>query len=325
MIGATAEGVGYLIEGLSKTYTILEAIGDFAKGDIGAMAGKLGELKENTHGASDADNKFADAIRGVTERAQDESKAIEDLNTSLEKLINQNLDADQATIAQKQSVEDLTTSIAKNGKQWDINTDAGRANTTALDEAIRAADRKRTADIANGKDAIQAAQDYNEEVAALLGIAGNAGLAKDKLKAMAGTYTIDIDEIHRRIWADMTAAEFAANPHGLSEGGFAGPGGIIKAAQGLLPPRAPGTLVLAGEPETGGEWMIPRRGISQQRAATLIAGAAADHGLGMGGDGAYLQLYVPLTVDGRQIAAATYEGFVNYGQERKNRRGSTGF
>ena len=324
LIGITAEATGLLVEGLSKSYTILVAFGDILTGNFADAGARMASLTQNTHANADASNQFADATRRLSGTVHDESTAIDDLNTSLEKLINKNLSADQAAIQQKQSVADLTTAIAQNGNQWDINTEAGRKNNQALLDAIQSADRKRQADIAAGKDAVQAAQDYNQEVDALLGIAQKAGDSKTALEAMAGKYEIDVTQYMTTHFINegTPPSQFW---HGLAQGGFAGPGGIIRAAQGLLPARSPGTLVLAGEPETGGEWMIPRRGISQQRAASLIASAAEDHGLSMRGDGAYLQISVPLSIDGRQFAEATYEGFVNFGQERKNRRGSTGF
>lgn len=323
LIGGAAEATGLLIEGLSKSYTLLEAFGHLLEGDLGGAVTKLGDLKTSTHDNADASNKLADALRGVSTQANTEKDAIDGLNTALEKLIGQNLSADQANIQQKQSLADLTTSIAQNGQAWDINTDAGRKNQTALLDAIQAADRKRQADIANGKDAIQAAQDYNQEVQALLGIAQKAGDSKTALDQLKGKYEIDVSEYYTTHFINegTPPSQFF---HGLAMGGFAGPNGIIKAAQGLLPARSPGTLVLAGEPETGGEWMIPRRGITQERAAQLISSAAADHGLSTGGDGAVLQVSVPLYLNGQQVAQASYEDFVQFGQFRKNRTGSTG-
>lgn len=60
--------------------------------------------------------------------------------------------------------------------------------------------------------------------------------------------------------------------HGLAMGG------IRRAAVGMIiRPRDPGTLV--GEPQTGGEAMIPLRGISQMRAAALGQVAVGGYGL----------------------------------------------
>jgi hypothetical protein len=161
-------------------------------------------------------------------------------------------------------------------------------------------------------------------VDALFGIAQKAGDSKAALDRLKGEYRVDVSQYYTTHFINegTPPSQFY---HGLAKGGMVDVSGVIHAASGMLPASRPGTLILAGEPETGGEYLIPRRGISQDRAASLIASAAADHGLAMGGDGAYLVLRVPLTIDGRQIAEASYEGFVNFGQERKNRRGSTGF
>jgi hypothetical protein len=55
-------------------------------------------------------------------------------------------------------------------------------------------------------------------------------------------------------------------------------GGIRKAASGLIVrPSDPGTLI--GEPQTGGEALIPLRGITQTRAAALGQVAVGGYGL----------------------------------------------
>jgi len=77
-------------------------------------------------------------------------------------------------------------------------------------------------------------------------------------------------------------------------------GGIRRAQVGMLiPPSSPGT-VLTGEPQTGGEALIPLRGISQMRAAELGQVAMGGYGLdvvprgyrsaGGGGDGGTLRV-----------------------------------
>jgi hypothetical protein len=56
-------------------------------------------------------------------------------------------------------------------------------------------------------------------------------------------------------------------------------GGIRRAQVGMLiPPSSPGT-VLTAEPQTGGEALIPLRGISQMRAAALGQVAMGGYGL----------------------------------------------
>ena len=55
-------------------------------------------------------------------------------------------------------------------------------------------------------------------------------------------------------------------------------GGIRHAAMGMIvAPRDPGTLI--GEPQTGGEALIPLKGISKRRAAALGEVAMSGYGL----------------------------------------------
>lgn len=314
--------IGLAIQGFESLYEHAVGIADLFMGKFGEGFLRLSGHSQTAWGDT---LKLGGAFGDAADKAKDYAAAMDKLNNALETHINQALAASNATIAQKQSVEDLSVSIAKNGDNWNINTDAGRNNTTALNRAIEMADRKRQADVKNGADAVQAAQTFNDEANALLTMAGNAGLDKKALDALAGTYIVDIhyDVIDRRK-TFLSAQDFAANPSGIAIGGFHGPyGGVTYAASGLMPPTSPG-IVLAAEPQTGGEYLIPRRGISQTRAADLIGAAAADHNLSMRGDGAYLSIRIPLSIGGRQVAEAVYEDFVNFSQERKSRRGATG-
>lgn len=323
-----------LADGLSYAYKAIETMADKVWGlwekvsGLGVVLGLLS--KHHSQAAIDAvkqanaTDKLAGAQRSAADAAKAQADALDALNKKIEDNINQNLSDSEATIRQKQSVEDLTVSIAQNGNNWDINTDAGRKNTTALNDAIAAADKKRQADVKNGQDAVQAAQDYNQEVNSLFSIASQAGMTKTALDNLKGKYLINIDEvIQATMYANATPGSGASWRLAQDYGGQA-KGNFIHAAAGLLTPRAPGTLVMAGEPETGGEYLIPRRGINSGRAAQLIGAAAADYGLSMGGDGAYLQVTIPVQIDSRTLITTTYEGFVNYSQERKNRYGSTG-
>lgn len=339
MTGGMIVGLGMVLEALSRTYKALETFVNGVKDVGGAIMEfwlgpgmdnsekKMGKVGQAAMAALGATEQLAGMQRSAAAAAKAQADALDALNKSIEDNISQNLADSEATIRQKQSVQDLTVSIAQNGNNWDINTEAGRKNTTALNDAISAADRKRIADVKNGQDAVTAAQDYNQEVQALLDIANKAGMSKQALDNLKGTYMIGIDtlvDIQIIARGNTSAASYrAANEMYPSNAQWAG--NFITAAAGLLPARTPGTWVLAGEGSTGGEYLIPRRGISSDRAAQLIGAAAADHGLSMKGDGAYLQVTVPLYLNGQQVASATYEDFVNFGQDRKNQRGSTGF
>ena len=103
-----------------------------------------------------------------------------------------------------------------------------------MQRAIEAAERKREADVANGKDAAIAAAEFNAEVTQLLGIADSAGAAKDRLKAMAGTYEIDVNTIYRtsHIGGNDPKAGGSRNPDGRASGGRAWPGFVDVGEQG---------------------------------------------------------------------------------------------
>lgn len=86
-------------------------------------------------------------------------------------------------------------------------------------------------------------------------------------------HTIKINEVTYHVDIGDSPGQVGPIYHGFAKGGLVPEGSILHAAQGLnsgiLPPRNPGTLVLAGEPGTKGEIFAPLAGISQQRAMQL--------------------------------------------------------
>jgi hypothetical protein len=92
-------------------------------------------------------------------------------------------------------------------------------------------------------------------------------------------------------------------------------GGIRKAATGLIiPPSDPGT-VLTGEPQTGGELLLPMKGITQDRAYQLIQAVAPGYGLNVsrGGGGMPTGLTVSFAGDTDSTFATGFMKLVRNG------------
>lgn len=222
---ATVIGLGKFIEVGEKTFEVLSIISDVFTGKFGQIGSQIEGLTSQQNAAGDSSSALSDELKklgidlgNMGGSAKDAASAIDDLNKKYDDLIGKNLSADQAAIQQKQSMDDLAASLKQNGNAWDINTDAGRKNQQALLNAIQAAEQKRQADVANGKDAIQAAQDYNQEVDALLGVAGRAGDAKSNLDKLKGKYEIDVQEYYTTHFINegTPPSQFF---HGLAGGG----------------------------------------------------------------------------------------------------------
>lgn len=89
-----------------------------------------------------------------------------------------------ANIGWEQSIDDLTDSIKENGRNWDITTQKGRDNTTALADSIQAAKQVRDANIANGESVASANAKYEAQIAYLRDVALKAGMTKQQFDAM---------------------------------------------------------------------------------------------------------------------------------------------
>lgn len=227
------------------------------------------------------------------------------------RVFNSLMSVDQAVLAFEQSQTKLNQSIAKNGTELDIQTAKGQANRSAVLAAVQANMANYQANVAVGMSATDAAAAYNANTRALETQMQRAGLTQQEIERLIGKYRsvpddvntnitmqglgeainglndvirrvngldgrvvrTTVEEIHRTIRIQASATDFTG------VGGHA-KGGVVKAAKGyvsgVLPPRSPGTLVLAGEPQTGGEVFMPLRGITQERAMNLaqVAGDA---------------------------------------------------
>jgi hypothetical protein len=177
--------------------------------------------------------------------------------------------------------------LKDNKHNWDLNTQAGQNLYGAFLQ------------VAEGINAyyepLEKAQPANEALIrsqlksekALYAQAKAAGATTDQLKPL-------LDSIHRledqlaKLKSKTITVTLKVNtkygggggsPFPIAKGGVVGiPKADKGAVAGVLPPRSPGTLMLAGEPETGGEVFMPLRGISQRRAMTLAQVAGDAHG-----------------------------------------------
>lgn len=121
----------------------------------------------------------------------DANRAAETYEQTLGRLIDGPLDLSNAAIALQASLDDLSESVKENGRQWDISTEKGRNNQSALNDAIEDAGRYRQAQIESGVATADANRQYDAAIAKLRTQAIAAGLsagAFDALTAAARNY-----------------------------------------------------------------------------------------------------------------------------------------
>jgi|GEM_PF-6712116 len=292
----------------------------------------------------------------TAESVQEISSAFQNLGQSTagaltNQILNSMFALDEATLHFQESLNGLSEAVKNNGASLQGNSSkvlankeallaAAEANAALYAQNLLAGD---SAEVAAGKYANGAAQLRAQAIAAgfnagqvdnLIGkygavparvqtILATIGLT-DALnhlaqilidfrnldgKSFASKYTVSYYTYHKTFY-DSTG-----QPGNSRQAGYA-LGGIRHAAVGLvIPPSSPGT-VLVGEPQTGGEVLIPRMGISKQKAMSLAQVAGNSYGFGIssarnpstpnwGGGGGGQAITVTLGLTGTDTAFGT--------------------
>ena len=223
-----------------------------------------------------------------------------------DKLFNGMMASDQATLHWDESLTKLSTDLTKGKDSLNEHTVAGQKNIEAILAAVQANIQIYDTNIKAGMSATDAAAAYDQNTQALENQLRKAGLTQSAIDGLIGKYKSVPDNVNTDIamngltQAINDLADLERAIHGLPKltvitieeqhrtSGVPTPGGndnhghatgaIRRAAVGMIvPPRNPGTLI--GEPQTGGEALIPLRGISQMRAAALGQVAMGGYGL----------------------------------------------
>lgn len=270
---------------------------------------------------------------------------------AVHKLFTATVRLDEATLGVNKSLLQLHDTLEQNGKQIDKNTgltanntEKGIANRQAILGAVTANMQLYQAQVAAGMKAEDAAKAYDENTKSLEKQLKAAGYTTAQIDDLIGKYRgipgkvdsvlaidnlteaiRDLDELLRKInhldgrtitinEVTYTRTEPSQWFHGNATGA------IRRAAVGMIvPPRDPGTLI--GEPQTGGEALIPLRGIAPTRAAWLGQIAMSGYGynvvpgVGGGGGGGMQTLRVVMQYpDGRVIQDKVIEFNANRGR-----------
>lgn len=180
IVGAAEDAYGYIHEhpieatfasaGLALPIVLFDQLNDVSDQVSGTLA-NLGGVGSAAGGA------VKDAWEGA-------AAAMQDAADTADLLFETQMDLAGASVGWEQSIDDLTESIKENGKNWDITTQKGRDNTTALMDSIEAAKKVRDANIANGESVASANAKYEAQIAYLRDVASKAGLTRAQFDAM---------------------------------------------------------------------------------------------------------------------------------------------
>jgi hypothetical protein len=263
------------------------------------------EAKDGLDGVGEGGQNAAKGLDQASDSAGALSHAMspviggaEDMADAFDRLFNETMGLDQANLAVKQGLADLKKELGDGKRTLDTNTQAGRDNVQGILEQIDALNRQREAQIAAGNGTAAATAEanaaYYRNIAALRALLVQMGFNAAEVDVFIGkwmqaagmpdiTHTITTRYINEYINKSFTEnyGSMADAREGFRTGANSkkARGGIRKAATGLvIPPSSPGTT-LVGEPQTGGEVLIPMRGIGQSRAMSLMRTVGAGYGL----------------------------------------------
>lgn len=286
-------------DGVAKSAKTLKTNMEVAAASVDIAGGKA-------MSASDQYGMLISQLNAVNNTADKVAGAMVDA------IINPMLNADRAANAFDKSLVTLGDTLEKNGGQLTEHVKALKKaqtgqqdNKDAILAVVEANLREYDSQIAVGVAATDAAAKYDVNTKALEDQLHAAGYTAAQIDDLIGKYRNVPDKVNTAIAIDGLASaindlnELIRQINGLHSKtitiaeehtytyqdpsqyyhGHGATGGIRTAAAGtLVMPRNPGTLLI-GEPQTGGEALIPLQGISQMRAAAL--GQVAMSGYGM--------------------------------------------
>jgi hypothetical protein len=257
---------------------------------------------------------FAEGMQSAEQSLREGAQAAQAMEQQLSDLARQMLNGKDAELAAKQGHLDMIDTLKASKGSLDDTTEAGIRSQQALVGQAQKALAVRDSVLAQTGSMEAADKAYDGLIAqiyadakanhvskeAVDGVIGSLqsipkpnpvdiqlrrqGYTDDDLReykrsllGATGTYTATVNTVRNTYYNSITRSFNEALPgpfaHGLAKGG------LRKAQVGMfIPPSDPGT-VLTGEPQTGGEWLIPAQGISTSRAQMLGSAALGNYGL----------------------------------------------
>lgn len=290
--------------------------------EAGALTGLLTNYKDALAEA-DTQAKLAPpaaqgvttGLEGVAEAADDAKDSVDGFRSELEDLIGIHVNAEQAEINYRRSLDDLAESVKKNGRTVDINTEAGRKNREALLGVVDAA----TLTAEHMRRMGRSAEDIQGAMVAHRGdlerVATQSGLTRDQV---AHYYDL-LDQIPASVLTTIQVNTAAAHNaiEGVARALSRIDRGILTVGGGPVRGHARGGHVMSGVPilvgEEGPELIVPDAG-----GTVIPAGAtAAMLGGGRGGSTTVVNVYVAGSVTAEEdLVDGIYRGLL-----RKQKRG----
>lgn len=256
-------------------------------------------------------DKTAEQVKSIETAFSNLGQSVAGSLTS--KIIDQMMGLDQATLHWQSSLNGLSDAVKQNGRALSGNSEKVIHNKEALLGAVQANADLYAQNLLAGDSAQVAGQKYEQNAAQLRKQAIAAGFNAKEVDGLIGKYgkvpsrvqtilaTIGLTDALNHLaqilidFRNLNGKDFKTKYtiitihdtqftssgqrlSGSSHGDGFALGGIRHAATGMIVgPSNPGTLI--GEPQTGGEALIPLQGITRHAAMGLMRTAGAGYGL----------------------------------------------
>ncbi|WP_049562246.1 hypothetical protein [Nonomuraea sp. SBT364] len=152
----------------------------------------------------DGVQKAAEATGVLGGKAADTTVGLRDLATAMDELNGAALDAADAQIGVEEAIDRAAESVRKNGRTLNVNTEAGRANRSALLDLARAAQKHISSMQAEGASTEEIAGKYQRYRDQLVSTLQAAGRTRAEARALADQWLATPEQVTTHVEADLT-------------------------------------------------------------------------------------------------------------------------
>lgn len=324
----TGVSTAKIVELANEMGVNLGKLTDETRQKLGAALGEWKQSVDSVGAATQVLGGKTDQLGGYVSSTAEKMKAAKDaasqLKDGLDLLIGVHVSASQATVNYHDQIDKLTQELFKNKATLDLHSEAGRANTSAVNEAINKILGEAQAFREEGQTVDQVNTVMGGHIAQLKQVLANAGFTTAQIDALVKQYNLVPPKVETTVTADtaQASAALAALIHQVDVLHAAAPGAVNFSARpgepGFYAARAAGGPVYAGVPYTVGEHGIETFVPATDGYIISHADTVSGRSGGAAGPGERVTIEVPVSIDGERVAHATASHDID--AQRKLRR-----
>lgn len=205
-----AEGLA-LVRGRAKAANAeFDRTGDIlpsVKEAVDNLNDPLSHLPPSLRNAADGGGPAAQAVQAVGDEAADAAMGVEEFEDALNSLFEPALNLERATIAYQDQLIELNRTLADNKATFDLASEAGKKNRSAVLDSVEAARDHAVAMINDGKSVDAATQAMQQHVVDLKKQLRQAGHSEQAIQSYIDTLNLTPGDIKTTLQAETSQAE----------------------------------------------------------------------------------------------------------------------